>query len=201
MGIGFRSEVDIVEVRGILVAKKCATVSVPAGIRQITHSIDEDEVRNILVTVIEKLQADDYRRLKTYLEQDSKRGGFPAWLAVVTRRIAIDYMRAHPDFIDRRKELEASAAGAWILPGELPSNSQLGGHRPPVTNRGSALTLLRFAYESLPEDQMKALEMWILNTDYKEMASTLGLESGKDANKVVRAALERLRRKFRGTDS
>lgn len=158
-----------------------------------------DDVRNILVAVMEKLLDQDRRRLKSYLEKKSnKKGGFPAWLAVVTKRVAIDYMRAHDDYVDKRRTRgEESAAGMWVIPGELPNDSQLFGHRPPVTDRGSALALLRYAYSSLPKDQMAALEMWILNKSYGEIAESLQMESPEAANKMVRAALERLRRRFR----
>lgn len=162
-----------------------------------------DDVRNILVSVMEKLLDQDRRRLKSYLEKKSnKKGGFPAWLAVVTKRVAIDYMRSHEDYVDRRRSRgEESAAGMWVIPNELPSDSQLFGHRPPVTDRGSALALLRYAYATLPENQMAALEMWILNKPYCDIATDLQMESAEVANKMVRAALERLRRRFRESSS
>lgn len=162
-----------------------------------------DDVRNILVSVMEKLLDQDRRRLKSYLEKKAnKSGGFPAWLAVVTKRVAIDYMRGHDDYVDKRRTRgEESAAGAWVIPKELPNDSQLFGNRPPVTDRGSALALLRYAYSTLPEDQMAALEMWILNKPYSDIAEELGIESAEAANKMVRAALERLRRRFRESAS
>jgi DNA-directed RNA polymerase specialized sigma24 family protein len=162
-----------------------------------------DDVRNILVSVMEKLLDQDRRRLKSYLEKKSnKSGGFPAWLAVVTKRVAIDYMRGHDDYVDKRRTRgEESAAGAWVIPKELPNDSQLFGNRPPVTDRGSALALLRYAYSTLPEDQMSALEMWILNKPYSDIAEELGIASPEAANKMVRAALERLRRRFRESAS
>jgi DNA-directed RNA polymerase specialized sigma24 family protein len=165
-----------------------------------------DDVRNILVAVMEKLLDKDRRRLKSYLEKKSeksdKKGGFPAWLAVVAKRVAIDYMRAHEDYVDKRRTRgEDSAAGMWVIPSELPNDSQLFGHRPPVTDRGSALALLRYAYSSLPPEQMAALELWILNKSYGEIATDLELESAEAANRMVRAALERLRRRFRESSS
>ena len=160
-----------------------------------------DDIRNILVAVMDKLLADDRRRLRSYVEKKSnQKGGFPAWLAVVTKRVAIDYIRSHDDYIDRRHKDESSA-GMWVIAKELPSDSQLFGNRPPVTDRGSALALLRYAYSTLPEDQMAALEMWILNKPYTDIAADLKVESAQDAHKMVRAALERLRRRFRASVS
>ena len=162
-------------------------------------SRDIDDQRNILVTVIEKLQDDDSRRLRQFVEKrELNKGGFEAWVVVVTKRVAIDYMRAHHDYIDhRRSRDENDGVGEWVIPQELPSESQLVGSRPPVTNRGAALALLRYAYDTLPVDQMRALELWILNQPYGAIAQELGMESAEEANKSVRAALERLRRRFR----
>ncbi|MCP4447117.1 MAG: sigma-70 family RNA polymerase sigma factor [Myxococcales bacterium] len=166
-------------------------------------STDIDDVRNILVGVIEKLRADNARRLKSYVESRGARdGGFEAWLVVVTKRVAIDYMRAHHDYVDHRRNPEATeAAGEWVIPKELPSDSQLVGNRPPVTTRGAALALLRYAYDSLPKDQMEALELWILNTPYSTIAEKTGMESAEHAQKRVRAGLERIRRRFRESTS
>lgn len=164
---------------------------------------DIDDVRNILVSVMEKLRDDNSRRLRGYVDKrEADRGGFEAWLAVVTRRVAIDYMRGHHDYVDHRRNPEASdAAGEWIIPKELPSDSQLVGSRPPVTNRGAALALLRYAYSSLPTEQMSALELWVLNHPYEVIAKKLEMGSAEEANKFVRAALERLRRRFRDSKS
>ena len=162
---------------------------------------DEDDVRNMLVALMEKLREDDSRRLKDYLEKH--RGdldGFEGWLVVVAKRVAIDYMRAHHNYIDRRREINASTAGKWLVPDTLPSDSQLVGHRPPVTSRGSALTLLRYAYETLPKEQMSALELWILNRPYDEIATELEMGSAADASRAVKAGLERLRRRFRESE-
>ncbi len=162
---------------------------------------DEDDVRNMLVALMEKLREDDSRRLKEYLEKH--RGdldGFEGWLVVVAKRVAIDYMRAHHSYIDRRREVNASTTGKWLVPDTLPSDSQLVGHRPPVTSRGSALALLRYAYETLPKEQMSALELWILNRPYDEIATELDMGSAADANRAVKAGLERLRRRFRESE-
>ncbi len=160
-------------------------------------SADVDDVRNILVGVMEKLRDDNSRRLKSYLESGRDTGGFEAWIVVVTKRTAIDYMRAHHDYVDQRRNLDVAGAGEWVIPKELPSDSQLIGNRPPVTTRGAALALLRYAYDTLPPEQMQALELWILNTPYESIAEKLAMESAQEAQKRVRAGLERIRRRFR----
>ncbi len=122
---------------------------------------------------------------------------FVPWLIVVARRIVVDYQRAHGEYIDRRRTPDASSPGKWIQKATLPNDSRLHGIRPQMTNRGAAMTMLRYAYSELPADQLDALLLWIINTPYSEIASELGLDSPKDAERRVRAALERLRRHFR----
>ena len=67
---------------------------------------DEDR-RNIVVEVMERLRADGFRRLKSYLaslepEGNPRAGSFKTWLCTVTARTAIDYVRAHPEYRDVR---------------------------------------------------------------------------------------------------
>jgi DNA-directed RNA polymerase specialized sigma24 family protein len=162
-------------------------------------SRSEDDVRNILVEVMARLRDDDFRRLRRYLDQkaDKPKMTFMPWLIVVTKRIAIDYLRAHADYIDKRRDQRTESPGKWVEHGTLPSDSRLDGGRPPVTTRGTALAMLRYAYDALPPEQVSALELWILNKGFKEIAEELGLATAKDAERLLRAALERLRRQFR----
>jgi DNA-directed RNA polymerase specialized sigma24 family protein len=159
----------------------------------------EDDRRNIVVAVMARLRADRLARLKMYL--DAKRANprlrFLSWLRVVAKRVGIDYLRAHPDYL-RRDESNASTPGKWIDPGTLPPASQIMGERPPITNQGTARELLQFAAGAIPDEQRRALEMWSQSESFADIASALRLASAGEAEKTVRAAIERLRRKFRG---
>jgi hypothetical protein len=67
-----------------------------------------------------------------------------------------------------------------------------------MTNRGTALELLRYAAGAVPEPQLAALELWTEGASYDDIARELELAAGADgAEKLVRAAIERLRRRFR----
>lgn len=160
----------------------------------------EDDRRNIVVEVLGRLRADEFHRLKVYLETRRTNPSlkFMTWLRVVAKRVGIDYMRGHPDYIDRRRDPNrGSAPGEWVDAGTLPSGSKLHGERPPVTNRGTAQQLLRYAAGEIPEAQRRALEMWVQSETYEEIAKTLALDDAKAAERMVRAAIERLRRRFR----
>ena len=160
----------------------------------------DDDCRNIVVEVLGRLRADNFQRLQIYL--DTRRANpslrLLTWLRVVTKRVGIDYLRGHPEYIDRRRQRDrGSAPGEWVEAGTLPSGSKLRGERPPMTNRGTAQQLLRYAAGAIPEAQRRALEMWVQSESYEEIARVLELDDADQAERMVRAAIERLRRRFR----
>ena len=164
-------------------------------------SEDEDDCRNIVVEVMARLRDDGFRRLRLYVEQHDRNPGlaFEPWLRVVARRVTIDYMRGHGDYIDRRRNRNPSSPpGRWVHHTPLTSTSRLHGVRPPITNRGAAMAMLRFAYRELPPEQMRALERWIIGVGFVEIADELVLDDDREAKRLVRAALQKLRREFRG---
>lgn len=166
----------------------------------------EDDRSNILVEIMARLHAEGFQRLKLYVatRRESPQLKFKTWLRVVAKRVGIDYLRGHQNYIDQRRAPDrGSAPGQWIEPGTLPSPSKLPGERPPVTNRGTALELLRYAGRTVPEPQLSALEQWTQGGSYDDIARELELADGpREAERLVRAAIERLRRHFRseGTD-
>ena len=158
----------------------------------------EDDRRNIVVAVMARLRVDKFQRLRLYLDarRENPRLRFISWVRVVAKRVGIDYLRAHPDYV-RRTDTNASAPGRWVDAGTLPPASQLVGDRPPITNRGTARELLRFAAGLVPEAHARALEMWAQGETFGDIADSIGLPSARDAEKLVRAVIERLRRKYR----
>ena len=161
----------------------------------------EDDRRNIVVAVMARLRADGFSRLRMYPEarQSNPRLRFMSWLRVVAKRVGIDYLRAHPDYV-RRHDANASRPGVWVDAKTLPPASQLFGERPPVTNRGTARELLAFAAGVIPEQQLRALELWAQSESFDDIAKALGMASAQEAEKTVRAVIERLRRRFRTTE-
>jgi DNA-directed RNA polymerase specialized sigma24 family protein len=162
-------------------------------------SQNEDDCRNIVVDVLAALQADDFARLRLFLEARRRNPGLPffAWLAVVTKRLAIDYMRRQEGYQDLRARTGDGPKGAWRLITALPPASQLPGARPPVTSRGTAAELLTYARGCMPPVQAEAIHHWLLGERFEDIARTLGLGGGREAERLVRAALERLRHHFR----
>jgi hypothetical protein len=158
---------------------------------------NEDERRNIIVAVMARLRADEFARLRIYLDarRDNPLLSFVGWLSVVTKRVGIDYLRAHPEY-QRRCDAGRSRPGAWVHQTQLPE-SKLFGARPPVTTRVTARRIVDHAGESLPVAQRRALALWTQGEDLADIAREVGLADAQAAHRVVRAALDRLRRAYR----
>lgn len=158
---------------------------------------DEDERRNIIVAVMARLRADKFTRLSLYLQarRENPRLTFIGWLSVVAKRAGIDYLRAHPEY-QRRCGAARSRPGAWVHHTQLPE-SKLLGKRPPMTTRVTARRIVDHAGPSLPVVQQRALELWTHGEDLADIAREVGLADGAAAHRVVRAALDRLRRAYR----
>lgn len=158
----------------------------------------EDDRRGVVLLVMAKLRQDGFRRLKMYSEERRRNADLSllTWLTVVLRNCAVDYARAHPDYVPGQRQGSARPGGiAEGLP--LPPASRGPGARPPVTAARTAGELLEFVRRELPEEQQRALELWMAGHDAADIAAALGLASAAAATRIVRAAVERLRRQFR----
>jgi DNA-directed RNA polymerase specialized sigma24 family protein len=171
-----------------------ATLRRPRLLGRLSQS--EDDCRNIVVEVMGRLRAGDFSRLQQYVAAKRQNAALPfmGWLVVVAKRVAIDYLRAVDTYIDRRHMKDASSPGAWREVVSLPNDSQLPGARPPVTGRSTAHELLAFAGADLPEVQRAALSAWLEGAGFEEIAAG---GDPREPAKQVRAALERIRRRFR----
>ena len=160
---------------------------------------NEDDVGNIVVDVLGALQENHHSRLRSFVEakRENPALSFWSWLNVVARRRAIDYMRRQKEFIDRRREENASEKGAWQQVIAVGSDSRLPGARPPLTDLGTARELLAYAGHELTPAQLAALERWLAGRNFDEIAADLALDGARAAERTVRAALERMRRHFR----
>jgi hypothetical protein len=158
----------------------------------------EDDRRDVVVAVMARLRANDFHRLRLYVE--AKRANpelrFFTWLRVVAKRVGIDHIRAHPEWM-RRSEPEASAPGRWIDPETLPPPSRIAAARPAMTNHQAVRELLAHARDTIDAEPLRALELWSSGENFDEIAAHLKLANSGQAQKTVRAAIERLRRSFR----
>lgn len=157
----------------------------------------EDDCRNVVVQVMERLKTGDYARLRTFRAARRDKPGlvFMAWLLVVAKRVAIDYMRSHEEYVDRRHVTGASRPGVWRVIDTWVADSRAPGARPSITAEATAHEILaRAAF--LPPLQQRTLAAWLSGRTWAEIAADEGLASERDAEKALRAALASLRRQF-----
>jgi hypothetical protein len=155
-----------------------------------------------MITVLERLRRDDFRSLRLFPPWADANPGkdFGDWIRIVTVNIARDHVsarlgeaaRSEDDAPLNKRMLNTLAS---MLPGD--DDHRLA-FRPSMTNVQMARELLEYAARSLESTQLRALRRWMDGASHDEVARELGLASARDADKLVRAALARLRRHFGG---
>jgi DNA-directed RNA polymerase specialized sigma24 family protein len=158
----------------------------------------EDPVQDVLVAVMAKLRDDGFRRLRAYVEarRANPALSFLPWVTVVAKRAAIDRIRADPNYIDVRSN-DGKRSGEWIQADGSLDDYKLAGARLPITNRVTARQILRIAGDALSAPQRRAVELWTEEASSEHIARELGLASAREAELLVRAGVERLRRRLR----
>lgn len=158
---------------------------------------NEDDAREVVTRVMGKLEQDDHRALRLYVEWAERHPDkdFADWIKIAVANAVRDYVR------ERRGASGADAPGspsAKRLLNELANSLPIDdvGFRPPVTDAQTARQLLEFARGSLPDDQRAALEDWLLGASYEAIAEGRGLPDADAGKRLVRAAVAVLRRRY-----
>jgi DNA-directed RNA polymerase specialized sigma24 family protein len=173
----------------LLVDEVEPVVEVVARRRRVTGRLhrSEEHRRNIADDVIETLWAGGFRRLRELrASAPAREGAFGAWIARVATNTAIDYVRTCPEF-DRGR-------GRWEKVGELPE--ELAGQHPDPISGIDAGRILARAPQILRPRQLEALLLWLEGGNGDDIAGNLGLADARAAERLVRAALKRLRNRF-----
>ncbi|MCC6903276.1 MAG: hypothetical protein IT377_30165 [Polyangiaceae bacterium] len=151
-----------------------------------------DDRREIVLRVMAKLRHAGFRRLRAFAESAgaTSDAAFVAWLTAVTTRVAIDAQRAHPEHVGRTDR----ARWVDLVP--------LDDAPPPLTERdltahATVLRVLEHARNELTADQLTALSMWLEGESNDAIARRLNATTPQDAQRTLRAALKRLRDRFR----
>jgi DNA-directed RNA polymerase specialized sigma24 family protein len=166
----------------------------------VAFSRRDDDCGDVVLAIMGRLRENGFHRLHLYLaaRREDPAMSFMRWLVVVAKRVAIDCLRGHPDYVDHRRSATADEApGVWIDTEELPVDDGLSGKRLPMTNRVAAQQILRYAAGVLSDLQRKALELWAEQVSSDEIARVLGLDGAESADRLIHSAVERLRRHFR----
>jgi DNA-directed RNA polymerase specialized sigma24 family protein len=158
-------------------------------------SQNEDDRHNIVTRVMAHLCADDRRCLRAFLASRDGRGSFKMWLATVAARIAIDYVRGHPEYLaptPREAGAPESSGDRWVRHDAMPDSGPAGDGAD-VTETTLAEQILERSRDILTEDQLQAMELRLMDVDHDEIARRLGLPDARAADKLLRAAFKRLR--------
>jgi len=164
------------------------------------HNVDD--CRAVMISVLERLSKDDFRSLRLFQPWADVNPGkdFGDWIRIVTVNIARDHVSARLGGAARAGSADEAPLNkrmlntlASLLPGD--DDHRLA-FRPSMTNVQLARELLEYAARSLESTQLHALRRWMDGASFAELAGELGLANPRDADKLVRAALARLRRHF-----
>jgi DNA-directed RNA polymerase specialized sigma24 family protein len=168
-----------------------------SAMRQIGSS--QDHVENVVTNLIGKLGDDDARGLRLYGPWRTRNPdkSFDDWLRIVAANTVRDYVRDHANELATSSPKEI---GVKRLLNEFTTSGAVKevGERPPFTAAQTAKQLLAYAKGHLPDDQYRALMLWIDGGGFAEIAGDLGLGEAKAAERLVRAAVAVLRRQFAG---
>lgn len=158
----------------------------------------DDHVHDVLANLVEKLGADDGRAFGLYVvwKRRHPEKTFLDWLRIVTKNAARDHVRrqsgAGLDPVAARDPEVRRLLRDFVT---SPAIDELG-QRPPMTEAQTAQELLRYADLNLPLEQSRALRQWLEGATFDEIVSDGGAGGAPAAQRLVRAALATLRRRF-----
>jgi len=156
----------------------------------------EDDVRNVMAQVFARLRRDDYRALRMFPGWRDKNPGkaFDDWLTIVTVNVVRNYMSSKLGSPNENgeslKQLVNTLADTLPLEGD-----KLLLH-PHITTKETAQRIIDYARDNLAEDQLAVLKAWLEGASLDDMVADLRLADVRAADRLLRAALARLRRQF-----
>jgi DNA-directed RNA polymerase specialized sigma24 family protein len=151
---------------------------------------------DLVLLAWERLQARDFHKLhRFYASPDVSGPRLRRWLYRTFKNLAIDHLRASPEFVRDRGKRRDDAHVYWRPLVSL-SSIELDANDEPWM-RVQASQLLSFLDDSGRETFRAALELWCAQYSPCEIAAALDLPSAENARCVVDAAKKLLRRHFR----
>jgi hypothetical protein len=156
----------------------------------------EDDVREVMKQVFERLRREDYRALRTFPGWQARHPdkGFQDWLTIVTVNVIRNYISAKLGAPGDRGESLKQLVNTWAE--ALPLDDNARWTRPHLTTKETARRILEYARDHLLGDQLAVLAAWLEGASLDDIASRLRLADARAADRLLRAALARLRRQF-----
>jgi hypothetical protein len=162
----------------------------------------QDDVRAVLVRVLERLAANHRASLAEYTARRAPAGPddtpFRAWLRVNLRYAVGDHLRDRLGWVAGKNRRD--------LGSQAPRLSQVTepGQRPALTDRlilQQQWALVQEQLGALPDEMAEALRLWASGAHPDAIATTLRLADATTARRLVRAATARLRHRLRATEA
>jgi len=161
-----------------------------------TLARSDDHVLEVATRLAEKIGRKGAHALKLYghWQERNTEKGFDDWMHIVVANVVRDYVREQLG----REPADRSEPSAKRLMNEFAESTGLEttGVRPPFTAKETARQLLEFAAKHLPEEQLRALGLWLEGSAPEELDQELGTPPGRGRD-LMRAAVAALRNEFR----
>jgi DNA-directed RNA polymerase specialized sigma24 family protein len=168
-----------------LICAKAATFRLAS---RLARSVDDR--RDVAVDVLERLCAGGFVHLRDFLDDGGAgEGSFPKWLTTLASNATVSHVRAHPE------HLGSTATGHCWAP-KVPVSPRLEGRSRDPCPGIDARRILEQAPHLLTRAQLEALDLHLLGWSDEEIAGELGLADEHAADRLVHAAVNRLRRRF-----
>ncbi|HEX6244703.1 MAG TPA: hypothetical protein VFZ61_27480 [Polyangiales bacterium] len=177
-----------------------------------------DDVRDVLLETLERLDRDNFAELRRYL--DRKRQGVPdvraerqsaelsfvAWLGALVDFAIREHVRRRYGRTARggAQASEPSIRGvskrslhSWAIHPSGSDAGDLAGAAPGVSRILTAHTILSYAAEAFEAQELALLRRYLEQSTFEELAEEFALESPERARGEIRRLKERLRARFR----
>jgi hypothetical protein len=193
--------------------------------RKARLSRSEDDTRDVLLGVLERIDHDDFRALRQYLERklahvpDVRAGGsepsevsFASWLSGLVDYAIRDHVRKRygraPASAHGEPDSDPTPAApltltkrdlhSWAVHPTRAQSGDFGGARPALSRVLTARSILRYAAEAFEPRELQVFERYLEQASFDELAAEFAMSGPEAARAEVRRLKERLRAHFRG---
>jgi hypothetical protein len=179
----------------------------------------EDDVRDVLLATLERVDRDDFRSLRAYLERKQAQvpdvraatGGrelsFASWLSGLVEFAIRDHVRKRygraPSARARAEDeaeqpvLSKRSLNSWAVHPTATQSGQYGSAAPGLSRLLTARSVLRYASEVFEARELRFFERYLEHATFEELAQEFELPSPEQARAEARRLKERLRARFR----
>jgi RNA polymerase sigma factor (sigma-70 family) len=156
----------------------------------------EDMHRDVALRAIDRIQANDFAALRRYVatREIYAHASFSRWLAVVVGHTFVDYLRAQPEYQRVRQASARELVKIVVEP--LDESTTASADRSLLQKVELRRIVAAMCDRSFPADQRWALRLWLDGNSAAEIAEEMALEGPEHAQRLLRAARQRLRRCF-----